>query len=437
VGTKKRLSKKNIERLEENVDMKAHRLFPIAALLFWVTLAYVAGCKYDVTEPLWNQPYTPPATPQITSVDPASEARPGVSTISIHGTNLVVQSAVPGVSNASVVQFGGTSAEIVTSDANLIVVRRPNMVSDSCVIRVSPHNAIETAVHGPYKVYPVLEKYGSFLQNIPLAGIAVDNAENLFVIEVGNKTIHMVTPNGDNTVLAGGNAKTAFTPFGARIGPDGNLYVTENNRSIDKVDLTTGAVARWTQLPSGKVVKFGDFGPGGYFYTGGPRTDLCIIPPNPANPLALAQMKLAGPYITDEILAIRVSNGYVYVASRTFGTTSPAKIWRNLITADSVGSQELVLDMGTTAYGSDLVTDMAFSATGTMFIGMSSAENPLLIVNLATMQVDNFYKGIVPGYCGGFSWSKSSNYLYAICGNTAAAETWTVYRVDMGSAGAP
>jgi hypothetical protein len=417
--------------------MKAHRLFPIAALLFWATLAYVAGCKYDVTEPMWNQPYTPPGTPQITSVDPASEARPGVSTIAIHGSNLVVQATDAGVSDASVVLFGGSQAEIVTSNANLIVVRRPNLVSDSCVIRVAPHNAIVTAALGPYKLYPVLEKYGSFLQNIPLAGIAVDNAENLYVVETDNKFVHMATPNGDNTILGGGTSKTSFTPFCARIGPDGNLYVTENNRSIDKINVTTGAKATWTQLPSGKVVKFGDFGPGGYFYAGGPRTDLCIIPPAPPNPLLLTQMKLAGSYNTDEILAIRVSNGYVYVASRTFGTQNAAKIWRNLIVADSVGSQELVIDMATTSFGSDLVTDIAFSSAGTMFIGTASANDPLLIVDPATSQVDNFYKGIVPGYCDGFTWSKSSNYLYAICGSTAAAVTWTVYRIDMGAVGAP
>jgi len=417
--------------------MKAHRLIQAAVFCAGASLAYVAGCKYNVTEPLWYQPYAAPASPVITSVNPASEARPGVSTITLHGHNLVLHAADASVSSGSVVLFSGSPASVVSMDTNLIVVRRPNLVSDSCTIRVVPHNALAEAAYGPYKIDPVILKYGGFLQNVQLGAIAVDNAENLYVIETINKLVHKAISSGDNTVMGGGSAKTALSPYCARIGPDGNLYVMENNRSIDRVDLTTGAVARWTQLPSGKVVKFGDFGPGGYLYTGGPKTDLCVVPPNPPVSLASSQIKLAGSFIGDEILAIRVYNNSVYVASRPYGSVTPAKIWGTPIVADSVGPRQLVLDLGATAYGADLVTDFAFSSAGVMFIATSSVNDPVLIVDPVTFAVDNFYMGIVPPYCVAFSWSQSSNYLYLISGNTAAAQTWTVYRLDMGATGAP
>jgi hypothetical protein len=397
----------------------------------------VAGCKYNVTDPLWYQPFTAPAAPQITSIDPPSEAKPGVSTITIHGHNLVVTSADPRVPTGTVVKFGSLEAEVVTQDTASIVVRRPNLVTDSCTIVVIPHNAIVESAFGPYRIHPVIQRFGGFLKNLQLAGIAVDATENAYVIETGALLVHRTLSSLDNIVLGNGALKVALVPFCARIGPDGNLYVMENNRAIERVDVTAQTVARWTQLPAGKVVKFGDFAPTGYFYTGGSRTDLCIVPPNPPVSLPAAQMKLAGNYVTDEILAVRVYNGFVYVASRTAGTQDPAKIWKNQIVADSVASQSLVVDLANSAFRSDLVTDLAFSSAGTMFISTASATNPLLYFNPSTSTVDNYYKGIVPPYCVGLSWSKTSNYLYLISGNTAAAQEWTVYRLDMGTTGAP
>lgn len=413
--------------------MKANRFLLSTVLFISASLAFVSGCKYNVSQPLWDQPYKAPATPQITSVDPPSEAKPGVSTITIHGHNFIVAASDTAVSDSTIVYFGTTQADVVSMDSTTIVVLRPNLVSNSCTIKVAPHNAIVEATYGPYKIDPVYESYGGFLQNLQLGGITVDGAENLYVGETTSKYIHKITPDGNNTVI--GTATNG--PTDAQIGPDGNLYLTENNRKIDSVNLATNTVKTWTQLPPGKAVKVGDFGPDGYYYTGGPKTDLCIVPPNHPATLTAAQIKLAGSYATDEILAIRVYNGYVYVASRPNGTQTPAKIWRNQTIADSVGSQELVLDMGATAFASDLVTDIAFSSAGTMFIGTASVADPILIVDPATSKVDNFYKGIVPPYCNGFTWSKTSTYLYLISGNTAAAATWTVYRLDMGIPGAP
>jgi len=66
-----------------------------------------------------------------------------------------------------------------------------------------------------------------------------------------------------------------------------------------------------------------------------------------------------------------------------------------------------------------------------MYISTASTD-PLLVVDPTSGKVDNFYKGIVPPYCAGLCWSKTSNYLYIISGNTAAAQPWTVMRIDMG-----
>lgn len=410
-------------------NMKSHKFLLI--VLFLAIPVFVAGCKYKVTEPLWNQPYTTPPSPTITSIDPPSEAKAGVNTITIHGHNLVVSVPDTLTPDSTVVYFGSVAATIINADSSSIVVNRPNTTGTD-TIKVVPHNAISVATYGPYTVDAVVEQYGGFLQNLQLGAIAVDNSENLYVMESIKKLVHKVTPDGNNVVLGGGTLATSFQPFDASIGPDGNLYVTENNRSIDSINVGAETRARWVQMPSGKVVRFGDFDTGGHFYTGGVRTDLCILPPNPST--SSSGVKFAGSYATDEILAIRVYGGYVYVASQPYGTQDPATIWRNQILSDGVGPREKVLDMSATQFGAVPITGLAFSSTGTMVIATHS-QYPLLMVDQSSGAVTEVYRGIIPAYGGGIAWSKSSTYLYLITGDTDTGQTWTVYRVDMGITG--
>jgi len=345
-----------------------------------------------------------------------------VNTIIIHGENF----AEPPDTND--VYFDNVPAEIVETSATFIRVRRPNLAIDSCMVKVVSAQAIVVAKYGPYKIDPVIERYGSFVENLALSVVAVDNAENLYVVETSSRNVYKVTPDGDKTVI--GTASRA--PFDASIGPDGNLYLMENNRAIDIVDVTANTVTRWTRLPSGKVVKFGDFGNNGYFYTGGTRTDLLVVPFDlSTDPTS------TGFYATDEILAIRVFNEHVYVVSRPAGSQDPPKIWRHPIDASgNVGSQELVLDWSTTGeFATRTLTSLTISADGIMYIGTDS-PGPLLIVDPNTQTVDYFYKNIVQDYCKHFCWGNET-YLYMISGDTNFEQEWTIYRIDMGTTGAP
>ena len=179
--------------------MKAHRFCFIAALLAGGFLAYIAGCKYDVTEPLWYQPYTFGASPLITSVNPATEAAAGTSTIAIRGHNLFAPSGDPRVPSTTVVLFGPQQAELASVDSDLIIVRRPNMVSDSCAIRVIPHAAGVEAVYGPYKLDRIVQPYGGFIQNLQLGGIAVDLSETVYVIATGSQRIYRTTSSASGS----------------------------------------------------------------------------------------------------------------------------------------------------------------------------------------------------------------------------------------------
>ena len=73
-------------------------------------------------------------------------------------------------------------------------------------------------------------------------GPAFDKAGNLYVTEMGNGQISKITPDGARTVLA----TTGGRPNGARIGPDGALWITNANRPnpgrIERIDIKTGSV---------------------------------------------------------------------------------------------------------------------------------------------------------------------------------------------------
>ncbi|MEJ5352614.1 MAG: IPT/TIG domain-containing protein [Melioribacteraceae bacterium] len=386
-------------------------------ILLMLAVKFITGCKYDVAEPMWDKEFQGAPIPKITSVNPP-QASAGVNTISIEGENLDV--------NGTTVYFDNLSADIISSSQSKIVVRRPNLVSQSCYIKVVPNQALVVAKYGPYKIDKVVERYGSFLENLQLSVLAVDKSENLYVVETSSRNIVKVTPDGSKSVIG----TITRTPTDARVGPNGKLYLLGNNRSIDMVDLTTGVTKEWIRLPSGRVVKFGDFDANGYFYTGGTRSDLVIIAPD-------LSLSYAGLYSSDEILAVRVFNNYVYVVSRKAGTQDAAKIWRHpIISPGSLGARESFLDLSSfSEFASHTIKSITFSLEGKMFIATDSV-NPILIYDSSLNQIDYFYKGILSPYCKYFYWG-NENYLYMIIGDTAAGQEWTVYRVDMGSKGAP
>jgi hypothetical protein len=405
--------------------MKAYSFLVVMALLLAASMLVMTGCKYDVAEPQWYQPFSEPATPKITGIEPAAEARPGVNTITIRGENFA------GVPDTNAVYFDNLIAEVVTTSATSVTVRRPNLVSDSCTVKVVSNKALVVAKYGPYMIDAVFERWGALRDNIALGALAVDNAENLYVVYGDSTTprILKVTSDGQNIGVV---ARASRIPTGGRFGPDGRLYLLGNNRSIDVVDVQAGTTAQWIRLPGGKVVKVGDFDANGYFYAGGSKSDLVVIAPD-------LSVKYAGYYASDEILAVRVYNQDVYVVSRAPSSggqpPGPASIWKHqIIAGDSVGPKELVLDMSGTAFTSRTITAITFDANGTMYIGTDSSD-PILFVNPITGSVDYFYKNILPPYCKNFYWGWGT-YLYMISGNANPAQEWTVYRVDFGTAGA-
>jgi hypothetical protein len=268
-----------------------------------------------------------------------------------------------------------------------------------------------------------MERYGDFTENIPLSAVVTDNQDNLYVIEARN--VHKVTPNGEKTLFGPANRNT----LDAKIGPDGNLYLLGNNRAVDKVDVTSGEISRWIQMPSGKNVRYGDFDDFGNFYAGGNKTDLLVVESN------LNIKTAAGFYNASDILAVRVFNNYVYVAANRSDYEDTSKIYRHQIDAGgNLGAQELVLDLRNSAdFSSRVIKGLTFSSSGMMFLA-TDAVNPIIIFDPAGGGIDYFYKEILRPYCKSFAWG-SGNFIYMINGDAATGEEWTIYKVNVGFPG--
>lgn len=438
----KKCPSSNLERAKEKANMRACPFLSASLPLVLGLLAFISGCKYNVSAPMYDQPTPYKVAPAITSVQPPGSAVAGVNTIAIHGHNFVIASSDTLTPGNTIVYFNHTlQASIFSIDSTSIVVYRPNLTGDSCTITVAPHNTMGEATVSPYAITQVTWQYGGLLQNTPLEGIAVDDQDHVFVAE--NSTtpvVHEATSLTDNSVI-GTLSGVGPSPWGACLGPDGNLYVMSGltSRLISKIIISSDSVIqKWVQLPAGKVTRFGDIDAGGFLFAGGFRTDLVIIPTYLSGQLTASQVKSVGSYSSDSIFAVKVHNGYVYVASKSVASSSTAKIWRHQLTSDStLGSQELVLDMNTTAFASERISGIAFSSSGDMYISTNSAD-PLLVDPGASSdgtKVIDFYKGILPSNCSGIAWGKSSHYLYMITGDGTSANQWTVYRVDMGENG--
>jgi hypothetical protein len=411
--------------------MNEYRVFVLACLILAPCMTILVGCEYDVVQPMWDKPAPTVTTPTITGVIPPQAAPAGVNMITIQG-----QSFSDSLTDMTV-YFNSTMAEIVSTSSTSLTVRRPNLFAASAEIKIVSAKAYLAAKISPYSVDTVMERYGAFVANIPLAAVAVDGAEDIYVVALGTPyTFWKVTPDGAASQLSITDVSPAIkrTYTDARI-HNGNLYLIGRlQREIQVADLSTGQLTRWTRLPSGLPVNFGDFDANGNFYTGGTSTDLCVVPPNPPVDLTTAQIKTAGSYRTEEILAIRVFDGYLYVASRQANTTTPAKIWSHTIdAAGNLGSQSLVVDLA--GFSSSAVRAIAFSATGQVYIAIDDV-NPLVVFDPATNALDYFYKGILPSNGKQSAWGSGQN-LYMISNDPSAqtANKWNIVRVRMGTPG--
>ncbi|HPG41499.1 MAG TPA: IPT/TIG domain-containing protein [bacterium] len=379
----------------------------------------LSGCEYDVKTPLWYDDYTNPPVPVISRIEPANIAGPGVQKITIYGENFSATAA------RNFVYFDKTQAELLNSTTTSITVRRPAIISDSAVIKVASGDAVQVVKYSPYKITSVWSNFGDFLGNPTIAGIAVDNAENVYIVQniTTPRTIYKITPDGIKTNL-GESTRNVTEIF---VGPGNKLYILMNYRRINQVDLNSGENIEYVDI--GKTVSFGDFDRHGIMYVGGSKSDLFVVDTN-------KNKKAVGVYALYNILGIRVFEDYVYVLAthtRPGNGDVTTGIWKHKIndTAGTLAAGELVLDWATTgAYAASTPYGFTFTQDGNMLIATDYSQ-PIMILG-RDGSIDYLYKDILPTYAANIEWG-TGNFLYMLLDGEAR----TLVRIDMGAPGAP
>jgi len=416
---------KKFYRSQGAENMKDKRIL-IASVLFLLTSIgiIITGCEYDVAEPQWDtgEFKEPQRKPKINSIDPSAVV-PGVNTITINGENLDI---VPDSSILlDVVGVTVVPPEIIEKTSTAITIRRPNLVTDSCIVKLIPDSGL-VVKSSPIKIDQVIEPFGSFLDNFPIGGVVVDNSENIYVARADtSRTIFKVTPDGQKTTLG----RATRLPAGITYGPEGQIYIFSANQRIERLNLETGQFTEWHRLKTNRNLSMGSFDSNGYLYTCGNRIDLWVVAPDSTS-IETGLYKPAG---GDTIYSLKVHREgaaeYLYLA---VGSSSGRAIWRHTINAD--GSLSPRDQPFINLEGFATPRDIAFASDGKIFIGTDGPFSMLVNTNV----VDYFYKDIVPPFGKFMRWGHG-NYLYLISGNSssdaALAQNWSVYKVDMGITG--
>lgn len=169
-------------------------------------------------------------------------------------------------------RFGLAGGVAVDSSGNVYVADAPN----NEIRKVTPDGVVTTFAGS--STAGSADGTGAAAQFNTPDGVAVDDADNIYVADRGNNTIRKVTPDGQVTTFAGsvgptgpipgfvnGNGAAAQfnNPVGIAVGPDGNVYVSDgSNYAIRKItptaDVTTLAGGQsGTADGTGTAARFG------------------------------------------------------------------------------------------------------------------------------------------------------------------------------------
>ncbi len=337
---------------------------------FLLLTIILAGCNEEPQKSLWSlKPrYEVLPDPTITSVLPANGAYAGIDEVTIIGTNFVTD-----VSKVKV-YFENVPAKVTSATQTEIKVIAPVIAGDSLIVKVQIDGAIQYASYEPgYKVEFAEGEFGGITGQSNAYGIAIDLDDNLYV-SLGEGKIVKIDQDGNQEDYVTAEQGVDGFYSAMKIGPGGDLYAART-KYIYKAPAGGGLMYKFTVTKLKQAINDIDFGPYGDIYVAAKKGIYFVQ-------LSDSSGSLAMEYNNFTLNAIRVYDGYVYVAgSYTSFTSTPVKegIWRNQILGPGgqLGATELVIDwehsFDSPAFPKILA--LTFAEDGYMYIGADSTEN--------------------------------------------------------------
>lgn len=334
----------------------------LAAAVIVLTLPFW-GCNEQANvEPLYNPSFSNVLAPVITSISPADSAFAGVDEITITGNNF------PASAKEVSVFFGSVPATVLSVDTNKIVVKAPNLVSDSINIKVNKFNADKLSNVVLYKLISATLTFVKFNPlNTPYS-LTFDKAGNAYVSLILDKTgagIKKITPDGVISDFAPKGSETSWSSL--KFGQAGELFAARRVKGI--VTIAEGQTAKtWVSSSNGigTIADF-DFDADGNVWAGGDNASLYRV---------TAAKNVKSFAFKANIRSVRVYNSYLYVAGFKDGSEG---VWRfQIVNSDSLGTEELYYDYKS-SYPTGSIQAITFSADGDLYIGTDGVETIVIV----------------------------------------------------------
>ncbi|MBN1540914.1 IPT/TIG domain-containing protein [candidate division KSB1 bacterium] len=387
-----------------------------------LVLCGIWGCSKDRPKSLFDPDYVSQEKPTIHSVTPSGEALAAVVPITIEGAHFLNDTAKVSV------WFNTVKAKILQASSDRIVVQSPNLVADSVAIKIAVREADRLSDPYSYRLLQSVFVVGGFNKYDDPYALTCDRHGTVYVSNAPSR-LEKVTPEGERTQFGSsiGSGIRMTSVKNMKVGPGDYLYLVSNTNYIARISVDGGDITKWATL-SASVYDL-DFLPSGSLYTGGRNAPLILVK-NDASSSNVADYK------GYNIQAIRVFDGYVYIAAEITADRT-VHIWRHRINADeSVGERELVFNW-TENFGTASLLGLTFAADGTMYIGTDLMES--IMVLHSDGNFEPLYPGVLLPETYSLCWGPDE-FLYIARRNdskNSSQELQTVLKINMVKLGAP
>ncbi len=368
-------------------------------LIFFLLMSIMFySCKQNSTPSLYDLAVDKGLTPAISSIEPADEALAGVQDITINGSNFSDSTG------NNLVFFNGIKAAVQSATEAKLVVRTPNIISDSVVIKVAKSGASGSSGFSNkiiYKlkqaVFNIFPPENSIL--LPYA-ITVDAAGNVYVSATAagqGVGIKKILPDGTVNAFAPKGGETFFTLM--KMGPGNIIFAARKVKAI--FNIQEGIAAKtWVTYANGiGSIDALDFDQNKNVWAGGTGNGAIYrITPDKA---------VKAFNFPEDVTSIRYFNNHLYISSKE-GTN--VNIWKvEIISQDSLGEPQKYFDFSSN-FGGYEIRALDASVNGDIFIGTDAPET--IIVLHPDQSFEQFYPGIFEVAAVYAFGSGNDNFLY-------------------------
>jgi hypothetical protein len=417
--------------LRNNIGKKMRNIYKIILAALVLALTINMGCSEEITQSLYQDP-DPGAAPVISSIEPANSALAGVSVITINGSNFSADTS------QVVVFFNSEYGQIIQSSPTQMIVKVPNLVSDSVAIRIAKVGVEHFSNMAQYQLTPAYAELirdidvPLFTENLVPWGLTTDAQGNLytsiveFSVGLGVKKISpqgIITPTGMLQDFAPKGGETFFPRL--NMWQNNTIIGARRVAAIFQIVEGTAAAVFVSGIPSMNDI---DFDQNLNIWAGG--TGIVRVTPDKA----IKTFQYPNP-----IKSVRVFDNHLYILT----TISSEDVIQRfpIISSDSLGVAEdffnVSQSLGTNSAGAPITAlDFDIAADGDVIVGTTRSIDPIIVIH-QDGSFESLYPGVVPlnTRVYAFAWDPAQ-YLY-FTREASGSVIQSIIRLDMQKQGAP